>query len=64
MGRYCIICKTLFGCIEGKERHACNDCLDVDSCDYRDHFATSQVTGGICDGCWEKHHELKKSENF
>jgi hypothetical protein len=59
MGRYCIICNTLFGCIKDKVRHVCRDCESVDLCRMPDHFVMSQITGGICDHCWETRKTLK-----
>ena len=59
MGRYCIICNKLFGCIKGKVRHVCQDCECTDLCNMPDHFAMSQITGGICDHCWESRKALK-----
>jgi hypothetical protein len=59
MGRYCIICHKLFGCIKEKVRHVCQDCESVDLCSMPDHFVMSQITGGICDHCWETRETLK-----
>ena len=61
MGRYCIICKTLFGCVKGGEKHVCSDCLDGDSCTIRHHFIMAQVTGGICEDCWQELYLAKKT---
>lgn len=64
MGRYCIMCKKLFGCVKGDVKHDCSHCCFVDSCYTRHHFAMSQVTGGICVHCWEKRQTLKKAINY
>ncbi|MBN2123458.1 MAG: hypothetical protein JW821_04135 [Deltaproteobacteria bacterium] len=63
MGRFCINCKTLFGCIRGGIRYVCRDCDDREACDLRLAGSCSHVTGGICDHCWREWQAMKRAAN-
>ena len=63
MGRYCIVCRKLFGCIKGDEKHVCSDCRFVVNCIVRYNFTRELITGGICNSCWENRDALKKAMN-
>jgi len=62
MGRYCIICNRMFGCVQDKVKQVCDGCGLMDSCCLLDQFSMSQITGGICDCCWEKHQAFKTAK--
>lgn len=53
MGRNCIICGQLFGCIRDRVKYVCTDCRLVKSCGIRNHFTTTRVTREICEPCLE-----------
>ena len=56
MTRVCINCKSVFGChgYDGTKQN-CNTCGEYGSCDTRTmpDPRNEEVTGGICDGCFE-----------
>ena len=62
MGRYCIVCRTLFGCVKEREKYICSECVNRGSCAFRHSYLMSQVTGGICDECWQDLYLSKKSK--
>jgi hypothetical protein len=51
MGRKCIVCGQMFGCIRGKIRYLCEDCRLAEGCGIRNHFSTTRLTYEICDRC-------------
>jgi len=63
MGRYCIVCHTLFGCIKGGIKYICESCADVDQCYVLAHAKEKQVTGGICQNCWEAWLKRRKGSH-
>jgi hypothetical protein len=66
MGRNCMVCGRLFGCIRGSVRYACSDCRIEDSCGIRNHFSTTRMGKEICDSCLggEEHPEVAPSLNL
>ena len=63
MGRYCIICKTIFGCVKERVTYVCSDCRDLGRCGLRLDVVMSHVTGGICETCWQSRRALKAAIN-
>lgn len=65
MKRYCIMCESIFGCVKGEIKHDCYDCTLVGNCKFRDNSTVSpvekkiQVTGGICEPCWQRRQSIK-----
>lgn len=59
MKRYCIVCEKMFGCTEGGKKHECSNCEFRFNCRIQDDPAHSQITGGICQSCWEKRQVIK-----
>lgn len=64
MGRYCIKCGTLFGCVKKEGRHVCTDCRLMANCNVRHNYTMSSVTGGICESCWKTHKVSRKAINY
>ena len=59
MKRYCIVCENIYGCVKGEKKNDCSDCNIVHNCNHNNDLTSSQVTGGICQECWEKRHLIK-----
>ena len=64
MKRYCIVCENIFGCVKGGIKYDCVDCICMGSCKFRNvgtmsYVKNTQVTGGICEGCWERRQAIK-----
>lgn len=56
MIRLCIHCRHVFGCQENDgEKNRCSTCNGYDDCKTRTAHGhrAEDVTGGICDGCFE-----------
>lgn len=51
MGRNCMVCGRLFGCIRGKVRYVCSDCRLEDGCGIRNHFSSTRLSREICGAC-------------
>ena len=64
MGRYCIVCQTLFGCVKGDIKYVCEDCADADHCPVLADANKEQVTGGICQNCWAERLNRNRVINF
>ena len=59
MDRYCIVCKTKYGCIKGGIKHVCHDCDAYYNCTDNDNISISHTTGGICEECWGKRNWIR-----
>lgn len=66
MGRNCMVCGRLFGCIRGRVRYVCSDCRLEDTCGIRNDFSTTRVSREICECCLggEGHPEEPSSLNL
>jgi hypothetical protein len=51
MGRGCIVCGNIFGCIRGKVKYLCRECRLMEGCGIRNHFTTTWVSKEICEEC-------------
>jgi hypothetical protein len=66
MGRNCMVCGRLFGCIRGEVRYVCSECRIEDGCGIRNHFSTTRMSREICESCLcgEMHPEVPSSLNL
>jgi hypothetical protein len=62
MKRYCIICRTMFGCVKDGVKYSCNSCNSSGGCLFLDDPVVRGIKNGICEGCWEAHGSLKFKE--
>jgi len=51
MGRTCVVCGELFGCIRGDVKYTCSQCRIQQGCGIRHFFTTTRFTREVCPDC-------------
>jgi hypothetical protein len=62
MTRYCIICRSMFGCIKESIKYSCESCPSSPGCLFPYDSSKVNVTSGICENCWGNHGRLRGKE--